>query len=82
MFYAALVLALTMAAVAGGLYFYVMFLEGTRRQQGRRIEELERANAELLAALGREGGDEPGGRESDREWWPEVLDEGGDLSLN
>jgi hypothetical protein len=71
-FYVALILALTLAAAAGVLYFYIMFLEARGRQQRRRIEELERANdgllEELRAARGREG-------EDTRELWPEVIDE-------
>ena len=71
-FYVALTLALTLAAVAGVLYFYVMFLEARGRQQRRRIAELERANAglleELRGARGREG-------EDTRELWPDVIDE-------
>ena len=73
-FYAALILALTLAAVAGVLYFYIMFLEARGRQQRRRIAELERANAELLEELRGargQGEEEEGGRES----WPEVIDE-------
>ena len=76
-FYVALILALTLAAVAGLLYFYIMFLEARGRQQRRRIEELERANDELLeelsSARGREG-------EDGRELWPEVIDEDSDYS--
>ncbi len=73
-FYVALILALTLAAVAGLLYFYIMFLEARGRQQRRRIEELERTNAGLLEELrGREG-------EGGRELWPEVIDEDGDYS--
>jgi hypothetical protein len=70
-FYAALILALTLAAVAGVLYFYIMFLEARGRQQRRRIAELERANAELLEELRGARGPEEEGRES----WPEVIDE-------
>ncbi|MCA1633995.1 MAG: hypothetical protein LC802_09835 [Acidobacteria bacterium] len=81
-FYIALVLALTLAAVAGVLYFYLMLLEARSRQQKRRIAELERANAELLeerrdarARLGRE-------LESGQELWPEVIDEDSGYSMN
>jgi flagellar basal body-associated protein FliL len=77
-FYIALILALTLAAVAGVLYFYVMFLEARGRQQKRRIEELERANAELLGELraARDAGD------GSRELWPEVIDEDSGYSMN
>ena len=69
-FYVALIIALTLAAVAGVLYFYVLFLEARGRQQRQRIAELERANAELLA--GPRGAHEG---EEGREAWPEVIDE-------
>ncbi|HEV3467689.1 MAG TPA: hypothetical protein VG148_00095 [Pyrinomonadaceae bacterium] len=80
LFYVALVLALTLAAAAGGLYFYVMFLDGTGRQLRRRVAELERANAALRAELRRrrQGAE----RVDECELWPEVIDEGGGLSLN
>jgi hypothetical protein len=81
-FYAALVLALTLAAIAGVLYFYVMFLEGRARQMKRHITELERSNADLRrdleqtrALLDRE-------LEHSRTFWPELLDDAGDLSRN
>ena len=69
-FYIALVLALTLAAVAGVLYFYLMLLEARSRQQRRRIAELERANAELLEEL-RDARSLLGLEvESGRELWP------------
>lgn len=81
-FYIALVLALTLAAVAGVLYFYLMFLEARSRQQRRRVAELERANAELLEEL--RGARALHGREveSGRELWPEVIDEDSGYSMN
>jgi flagellar basal body-associated protein FliL len=77
-FYIALILALTLTAVAGVLYFYIMFLEARGRQQKRRIAELERANAELLEELraARDAG------EDSRELWPEVIDEDSGYSMN
>lgn len=81
-FYLAIIIALVMAAVAGGLYYYVLFLESRARQMKRRINELERANVELIeeASQMREEldarGDDDGG-----EFWPEVLDEK-DISRN
>ncbi len=81
-FYAALVLALALAAVAATLYFYVMFLEGRARQMKRHITELERSNeglrrdlAETRALLDRE-------LEHSRTLWPELLDDAGDVSRN
>lgn len=71
-FYAALVVALVLLAVAGVLYYYVMFLEGRARLMRRRIAELERANALLLEEL-RGAADTPE-PEDDAESWPEVLD--------
>ena len=80
MFYAAIILALTLAAAGGVLYFYVMFLESTTRQLKRRVAELERLNAALRAEL--YGAHPEAGRDDEREQWPEVIDEGGGLSLN
>ncbi|MDQ3804041.1 MAG: hypothetical protein M3416_09460 [Acidobacteriota bacterium] len=80
MFYAAIVLALTLAAVGGVLYFYVMFLEAAGRQLKRRIAELERANASLREELRR--AKSAAGDEDERELWPEVIDEGGGVPLN
>ena len=77
-FYAALVLALTLAAIAAVLYFYAMFLEARSRQQKTYIAGLERAQAELRrtrALLDRE-------LEHSRALWPELLDDAGDLSRN
>ena len=73
-FYAALVVALALAAVAGVLYYYTMFLESRARQMRRRIKELERANALLLEELGRAV--RPEEPENDSESWPELLDVG------
>jgi len=71
-FYAALVVALVLLAVAAVLYYYVMFLEGRARQMRRRIQELERANAHLLEELS--GAPDAADPEDDAESWPEVLD--------
>ncbi|HLM57695.1 MAG TPA: hypothetical protein VK422_16430, partial [Pyrinomonadaceae bacterium] len=77
-FYAALVVALVLLAVAGVLYYYVMFLEGRARLMRRRIAELERANALLLEELSGAAADAPE-PEDDAESWPEVLDAGDGL---
>ena len=77
-FYAALVVALVLLAVAGVLYYYVMFLEGRARLMRRRIAELERANALLLEELSG-GAADPSEPEDDAESWPEVLDAGDGL---
>lgn len=76
---AAIVLALTLAAAGGVLFFYAWFLEGAGRAQRRRIAELERANAALREEL-RRASARPAGPPAP-EPWPEVIDEGGDLSL-
>jgi hypothetical protein len=81
-FYIALILALTLAAAAGVLYFYVMFLEARGRQQKRRIAELERANAELLAELRDALSTDGRGPEGSRELWPDVIDEDSGYSMN
>jgi hypothetical protein len=81
-FYAALVLALTLAAAAGVLYFYSMFLEARGRQMKKHISELERANAGMLEELRRTKGLLERELERSRELWPEVLDETGDPSRN
>lgn len=81
-FYAALVLALTLAAVAGVLYFYSMFLEARGRQLKKHISELERANAELSKELRQTKALLERELEHSRELWPELLDERGGLSRN
>jgi uncharacterized coiled-coil protein SlyX len=81
-FYAALVLALTLAAVACVLYFYTMFLEARSRQQRRYIAGLERANAELQSELAQTRSLLERELEHSRAFWPEVLDGSGDLSRN
>ncbi|HEX8500085.1 MAG TPA: hypothetical protein VF659_05780 [Pyrinomonadaceae bacterium] len=81
-FYAALVLALTLAAIAGLLYFYAMFLEARTRQQKAHIARLERANAELQAELRRTRAELDRELEHSRALWPDLLDETGDLSRN
>ena len=81
-FYAALVLALALAAVACVLYFYVMFLEGRSRQQGSHISELERSNEQLRRELEQTRAQLDRELEHSRTLWPELLDETGDLSRN
>jgi type II secretory pathway component PulJ len=82
-FYAALILALTLAAVAAVLYFYVMFLEARSRQQTKHIAELERANAELKKELRQTKPTLEREPPSDsQDLWPDTLDESSDLSRN
>ena len=81
-FYAALVLALALAAVAAVLFFYSMFLEARARQMKKYIAELESANAELLKELRQTKALLERELEHSRALWPEVLDESGDLSRN
>jgi type II secretory pathway component PulJ len=81
-FYAALVLALTLAAISGVLYFYVMFLEACTRRQKRHIAELERSHAELQRELRQTKALLDRELEHSRAFWPELLDESGDLSHN
>ena len=81
-FYAALVLALTLAAIAAVLYFYAMFLEARTRQQKKHIAGLERTNAELCAELAQTRALLDRELEHSRALWPELLDDAGDLSRN
>ena len=81
-FYAALVLALTLAAIAGVLYFYVMFLEGRSRQMKRHITRLERSNEELRRELDQTRALLDRELEHSRTLWPELLDDAGDVSRN
>jgi flagellar basal body-associated protein FliL len=81
-FYAALVLALALAAIAGVLYFYAMFLEARARQQRKHIAELERSNEELRRELQQTRALLDRELEHSRTLWPEMLDETGDLSRN
>ena len=80
-FYVTLILSMTLACVAGVLYFYMMFLEARNRQGARRVAELERENAALREALRRAeaAAGQGGGAEDDGEVWPDVIgDEEGD----
>jgi uncharacterized coiled-coil protein SlyX len=81
-FYAALVLALTLAAIAGVLYFYAMFLEARTRQQKKYIAGLEHANAELRGELAQTRALLDRELEHSRALWPELLDETNDHSRN
>ena len=81
-FYAALVLALTLAAIASVLYFYVMFLEGRARQMKRHINELERTREELRLELQQTRTLLDRELEHSRTLWPELLDDAGDVSRN
>lgn len=69
---------MTLACLAGGLYFYVMFLETRNRQVLRRAAELERENEALREALERVEDDRKD--EEDAEAWPDVI-EGDGYSL-
>ena len=81
-FYAALVLALALAAIACVLYFYVMFLEGRARQQKRHIAQLERSNEALRRELEQTRALLDRELEHSRTLWPELLDDAGDVSRN
>lgn len=81
-FYAALVLALTLAAVAAVLFYYAMFLEARGRQMKKHIADLERVNLALAAELQQTKARLEREVEQSRALWPEVLDESGDFSRN
>jgi hypothetical protein len=81
-FYAALVLALALAAIAGVLYFYAMFLEARARQQKAHIAGLERSNEELRRELEQTRALLDRELEHSRTLWPELLDDAGDVSRN
>ena len=73
--YVAFIFALALACVAGMEFVYLRFMEAINRQHKRRIQELERRNAELEKELRSiEAAIEPQS-ESDEEAWPEVLDD-------
>ncbi len=76
-FYVALILALGLACVAGVQYFYLLFLEARSRQQQRRIAELERSNAALVAEAQKTSAHAQlqDAVENTGELWPEVIDE-------
>ena len=74
-FYVALILALSLACVAGVQYFYLMFLEARSRQQQRRIAELERSNAALVEKAHNAHAQLQDALERTGESWPEVIDE-------
>ena len=81
-FYAALVLALTLAAIAAVLFYYAMFLEARGRQMKKHIADLERVNLALAAELQQTKARLEREVEQSRALWPEVLDESGDFSRN
>jgi Flp pilus assembly protein TadB len=81
-FYAALVLALTLAAIAAVLFYYAMFLEARGRQMKKHMADLERVNLALAAELQQTKARLEREVEQSRALWPEVLDESGDFSRN
>ena len=81
-FYAALVLALTLAAIAAVLFYYAMFLEARGRQMKKHMADLERVNLALAAELQQTKARLEREVEQSRGLWPEVLDESGDFSRN
>jgi hypothetical protein len=73
--YVAFIFALALACVAGMEFVYLRFMEAINRQHKRRIQELERQNAELEKELRNiEAALEPQS-ETDEEAWPELLDD-------
>ncbi|HVG33356.1 MAG TPA: hypothetical protein VM911_09755 [Pyrinomonadaceae bacterium] len=73
--YVAFIFALALACVAGMEFVYLRFMEAINRQHKRRIQELERQNAELEKELRSiEAALEPQS-ETDEEAWPELLDD-------
>lgn len=73
--YVAFIFALALACVAGMEFVYLRFMEAINRQHKRRIQELERRNAELEKELRSiEAVIEPQS-ETDEEAWPELLDD-------
>jgi hypothetical protein len=73
--YVAFIFALALACVAGMEFVYLRFMEAINRQHKRRIQELERQNAELEKELRSiEAALEPQ-TETDEEAWPEMLDD-------
>lgn len=73
--YVAFIFALALACVAGMEFVYLRFMEAINRQHKRRIQELERRNAELEKELRSiEAALEPQS-EMDEEAWPELLDD-------
>jgi Tfp pilus assembly protein PilN len=82
MFYVAFILALSLACVAGLLYFYALFLEGRIREQRRRIAELERACAALSEELRSVEAPVEAQQRQHAESWPELIDENNDYPMS
>jgi len=79
--YIALILAITLACVAGVQYFYLMFLETRNRQQQRRIAHLEQRNEELIRELQSIWAQSDEQSNRDEQVWPELIDEGNNSSV-
>lgn len=75
MFFVIIILAMTLACVAGVQFFYMMFLESSNRQHKRRIAELERQNAELEQELLHKEALLEQQTQLSEESWPEFLDD-------
>ncbi len=79
--YITLILAITLACVAGVQYFYLMFLETCNRQQQRRIAHLEQRNEELIRELQSIWAQSDEQSNRDEQVWPELIDEGNNSSV-
>jgi hypothetical protein len=72
---AVIIIALTMACVAGFEFFYLMYQEAVCRQQKRRIRQLERKLVELARELESVEAMLEELPEPEEELWPEVIDD-------
>lgn len=71
---AVIIIALTMACIAGFEFFYLMYQEAVGRQQKRRIRQLERRLVELAREL--ESAETMLAElQEEEELWPEVIDD-------
>jgi Tfp pilus assembly protein PilN len=70
-----IIIALTLACIAGFEFFYLMYVDAINRQQKRRIRQLEKQLAKMRGELDSiqtlfEEMPEP-----EQELWPEVIDD-------
>jgi hypothetical protein len=72
---AVIIIALTMACIAGFEFFYLMYQEAVSRQQKRRIRQLERKLVELAHELESAEAMLAEVQEQEEELWPEVIDD-------
>jgi flagellar biosynthesis chaperone FliJ len=72
---AIVIIALTLACIAGFEFFYLMYLEAVSRQQKRRIRLLERRLSEVSHELETAEAMLDELQAEEEEYWPETIDD-------